>query len=235
MIFFPLHPQMPYTERVELTLKGAQADKKYYINQYNTINKILSRRSVMLPVQITLRNVSLSPVLERNIRKRADKLTHFYHRIMSCRVVVELPQKHKHQGKLFNARIILTIPHKELVVTHKNSQDIYIVIREAFKAMERQLEDYARKQQGHVKTHTDVMRGRIVRIIAKDGFGFIKGMDGNEYYFSLTNVHYPQFKQLAIGDAVEYFIENMNGGHQAHHVIKKERRHKNHLTPIHEF
>lgn len=180
----------------------------------------------MLPVQITIRGMPESPAIETIIRKRAEKLQRFHDRISSCRIMVELPQKHKHQGKLFNVKIDITVPGKELVVSHKVNEDVYIAIRDAFNAIARQLEEYSRKRHGHVKTHNHVMHGHVARIMPKEGYGFIEGMDGNEYYFSNTNVSYPAFQQLAIGDAVEYVAETFSDGPHAQHVIKE--RHNNH-------
>jgi len=47
----------------------------------------------------------------------------------------------------------LTVPGAELVANHTQHEDVYVAIRDAFDAMSRQLEDYARKQRGEVKTH----------------------------------------------------------------------------------
>lgn len=181
----------------------------------------------MFPVQITIRDIPVSPTLdyETHIRKKAEKLQHFYDRITSCRIVIELPQKHKHQGKLYNVRIDITVPGKEFVTTRKCNQDIYVAIRDAFHAIERQLEEHARKRHGRVKTHNHVIQGRVVRLVAKEGYGFIEGTDGNEYYFSMTNVHYPSFEQLAIGDSVEYCPEVLSDGWQAQHVVKTRHNH----------
>ena len=180
----------------------------------------------MTAVQITIRDIPGSPALEQLIRKKVDKLSHYCNRINSCRVVVEQSQKHKHQGKLFNVRIDLTVPGKELVVTHKVNQDIYIAIREAFNAAGRQLEEHSRKRHGRVKTHADLQHGHVARMVEKEGYGFIEGVDGNEYYFSMTNVSYPKFNQLAIGDAVEFTSKALRDGQQAHHIVKE--KHNNH-------
>lgn len=178
----------------------------------------------MLPVQITFRDVPTSPALETLIRNRAEKLKRFYDRICSCRVVIEMPQKNQHQGKLYNIRIDMMVPGKELVANKRN-EDIYIAIRDAFNAMGRQLEEHSRKRHGRVKTHEDVIHGHIKRILPQEGYGFIEGLDGNEYYFSITNVCYPDFSQLAIGDAVEYIAETQSDGRQAHRVIKERHNH----------
>jgi ribosomal subunit interface protein len=180
----------------------------------------------MLPVQITIRGIPFSPAIEANIRKRAEKLNHFYDRINSCRVMVDLPKKHKHQGKLFNVKVIITVPGKELVVTRQVDEDVYVAIRDAFDASVRQLEAYSRKRHGHVKTHNDVMHGHVARIMPMEGYGFIEGVDGHEYYFSDSNVSYPNFGQLMIGDAVEYVAESFSDGRHAEHVVKE--RHNNH-------
>ena len=179
----------------------------------------------MLPVQITVRDIPISPALETTIRKHADKLKQYNNRITSCRVVIEIPQKHKHQGKLFNVRIDLTIPRKELVATHKYDQDVYIAIRDAFDAIIRQLEEYSRKRHGRVKSHNPIMHGHVIRLFSEEGYGFIKGVDGNEYYFSFTNVHHPRRGELTLGDAVEYIAEQQDEGLQAYHIVQR----KNHV------
>ncbi|HVE44138.1 MAG TPA: ribosome-associated translation inhibitor RaiA [Gammaproteobacteria bacterium] len=180
----------------------------------------------MLDTQITVHDIEHSPAVLANIQKRVDKLEQFYHRICSCRVAVQIPQKHKHQGKLFNIRVEVSVPGKILVATHKVDEDIYVAIRNAFNAMERQLEEYGRKRHGRVKTHQDVLHGHVTRIMSNDGYGFIEGTDGNEYYFSLTNVSYPDFNQLYLGDAVEFMGEILSEGRHAHHVVRE--RHNNH-------
>lgn len=180
----------------------------------------------MLPVQITMKDIPLTPTIENKIRKKAEKLTRLYDRIISCRVVVESPQRHKHRGKLFKIRIDLSVPGKELIVNHKQNENAYAAIRDAFKAMERQLEEFSRKQHGHVKSHQDVMHGYVTKMLVDQGYGFIEGMDGNEYYFSMTNVGHPAFTQLEIGDAVQYTPEFQGEGMHAHHVIREKRHHE---------
>ena len=59
---------------------------------------------MLLPVQVTFRNIEDSGGMEEMVRKEAAKLERFYHRITSCRVVVERPQKVQ-SGKLYHVRI----------------------------------------------------------------------------------------------------------------------------------
>ncbi|RFC39688.1 MAG: ribosomal subunit interface protein [Candidatus Nitrotoga sp. CP45] len=105
------------------------------------------------PLQITVRNIEHSDALETRIRDKAQKLEEFCKHIMSCRAVVEAPHKHHHQGKQFNVRIEIGVPGNEIVVNRDHHDDVYVALRDAFNAAKRQLEDYARKIRGDVKTH----------------------------------------------------------------------------------
>jgi ribosomal subunit interface protein len=112
----------------------------------------------MLPIQITIRDIPSSQALEEHIRKKAEKLRQHYQQIQSCRIVVELPQKHKHQGKLFSVHIDLVVPGKELVVNRKENEDVYIAVGKAFDALKRQIGDYAQRRRGDVKGHEKLTR-----------------------------------------------------------------------------
>ncbi|MBI2286962.1 MAG: ribosome-associated translation inhibitor RaiA [Nitrosomonadales bacterium] len=108
---------------------------------------------MQIPLQITIRDVEHSEALEAHIRGKVEKLEEFFKHITSCRVVVEVPHKHHHQGKQFNVRIDIGVPGSEIVVNRDHAEDIYVALRDAFDAAKRQLEDYARKIRGDVKTH----------------------------------------------------------------------------------
>jgi ribosomal subunit interface protein len=108
---------------------------------------------MQIPLQITIRDMEHSDALETHIRDKANKLDEYFDRIMSCRVVVEMPHKHHHQGKQFNVRIDIGVPGSEIVVNRDHAEDVYVALRDAFDAAKRQLEDYARKIRGDVKTH----------------------------------------------------------------------------------
>lgn len=108
---------------------------------------------MQIPLQITIRDVEHSEALETHIRGKVEKLEEFFKSIISCRVVVEMPHKHHHQGKQFNVRIDIGVPGSEIVVNRDHAEDIYVALRDAFDAAKRQLEDYARKIRGDIKTH----------------------------------------------------------------------------------
>ena len=106
-----------------------------------------------IPLQITIRGIEHSEALETHIRDKANKLDEFFDRIMSCRVVVELPHKHHHQGKHFNVRLDIGVPGSEIAVNRNHAEDVYVALRDAFDAAKRQLEDHARIMRGDIKAH----------------------------------------------------------------------------------
>lgn len=108
---------------------------------------------MQIPLQITIRDVEHSEALETHIRGKVEKLEEFFKHITSCRVVVEVPHKHHHQGKQFNVRIDIGVPGSEIVVNHDHDEDVYVALRDAFDAAKRRLEDYARKIRGDIKAH----------------------------------------------------------------------------------
>jgi ribosomal subunit interface protein len=104
-------------------------------------------------LQITVRDMEHSAALDERIRDKVRKLEQVYPRIQSCRVVLEAPHRHKHQGKLFSVRLDVTVPGKEIVANHEQHEDMYVALRDAFNAARRQLEAYGSIQRGDVKNH----------------------------------------------------------------------------------
>ena len=159
------------------------------------------------PLQITFRDIEHSDALETHIREKADKLETFFEPIMSCRVVVEMPHQHKHQGKFFNVRIDIGVPGNEIVVNRDRHEDVYVALRDAFDAARRQLDEYSRRIRREIKTHDTEYIGEVVRLYPDEGYGFIRRTDGDELYFNADNLVNTTLGQLNEGDAVK-FIED---------------------------
>ena len=107
---------------------------------------IQEEKIMEVTLQITMRDIPHSDALESHIREKAAKLEKFYPHIMHCRVTVELPHRHHHQGRLFDVRIDITVPGGELVINRVVNEDVHIAVRDAFDAAKRQLEDYSHRQ-----------------------------------------------------------------------------------------
>ena len=109
-------------------------------------------------LQIHFKNMDTSPALEQAVRERLERLERFHDHIISGRVTIEAPHKHHQKGNLHHLRIKLTVPGDEIVVQrspddNKSHEDPYVVVRDAFDSVRRQLEDYMRKRRGDVKRH----------------------------------------------------------------------------------
>lgn len=169
-------------------------------------------------LRITWHGIDRSDAIETYIRQRAAALEKFYPNITSCRVAVELPHKHQHQGKLYNVRIDLRVPHGEVVVNRDEHEDVYVALRDAFDAARRQLEDVLRRQRGATKVHATPLHGKVVRMLPEEGYGFIETADGESLYFSRENLVTPDFEQLDIGAEVQFIKEDAAEGPQAKRV-----------------
>jgi ribosomal subunit interface protein len=171
---------------------------------------------MQVPLEISTRWIDLSPPLEAELRKRADKLERYYNRITSCRIAVERPTGNHHQeGGPFRVRVDITVPGSELVAD-KSAEEVYAAIRDAFQAAERQLEAYSERQRGDVKTSVLPPEGQVLRIFPEEGFGFIGGADGREVYFHRNAVlDPPGFEKLTVGARVRFAEEQGFEGPQA--------------------
>ena len=180
---------------------------------------------MQIPLQISLHGIAHSNALYEAIRQKAAKLERYYDHIMSCRVVLELAGRHQRKGKQYAVRIDLKVPGGELAVTREHDADLQVALRDAFDAARRQLEDYARGQRGDVKRHVPEYTGRVARLDAAQGIGFIAADDGREYYFSRENVVTPPFEHLAVGTAVHFIEEVAGEGLQAKRVSAHGKSH----------
>ena len=105
------------------------------------------------PLKITFHDLSASDALEQHIRDKAAKLEELYPRITSCHITVEMPHRHKTNGKTFNVRIDVQVPGREIAVNRGQHEDAYVALRDGFDAATRMLDDYARRRRGDTRHH----------------------------------------------------------------------------------
>jgi ribosomal subunit interface protein len=180
------------------------------------------------PLEIRFDNVAPSPAVEAAVHERAAKLEQFMHEVVSCRVTVSLPHKHHHQGNLYGVMIDVRFPGGEVVASrapgaHHAHEDVHVAVRDAFKALRRQLQDRARRRQGAVKPHETPPHGKILAIERERNCGRIATPDGREIYFHRNSVLNADFDALALGTEVRFTEEAGERGPQAStvHVIGK--------------
>jgi hypothetical protein len=97
-----------------------------------------------------------SPAVETRVRELTDHLGVFSDRIQSCRVVVDSPHRHHHQGKIYNVKVQLALPGEDVVVDMERPdrvehEDVYVVLRDAFDAAKRQLQQRMSALRGETK------------------------------------------------------------------------------------
>lgn len=179
-----------------------------------------------LPLQITFRHMDSSPALEARIRARAEELERAFDRLLSCHVVVECRHPRRHQGNLFQVRVDLKLPGREIVVGYDPGanhahEDPHVAVRDAFDAVRRRLEDHARTSRGEVKLHAVPEHGRIVRLLPDRDCGFILSTDGSEIYFHRNSVANDGFDRLEVGDEVRFVAQDRESaqGPQASTVV----------------
>src|SRR3569833_916112 len=161
-----------------------------------------------LPVQITVRHMSLSEAAAAAIRDKAAKLDTFCVCFMSCRVLVEAPHRSQQNGMLYNVRIDLTLPGAELVVKREPHEDLYVAIRDAFYAARRQLQSHVRRKRGEVKTHEEVPLAKVTRLYPEQGYGFIETLVGRVVFFFVFCVLFGGFWVFCFGVLVCFVVSS---------------------------
>lgn len=168
-----------------------------------------------LDLQITAHSIELSDFAREDIREKAEKLDKFYDRIMRCRVVVDVPHRHKHEGILYDVHIYMTVPGSELIVKREPGEDLTVAIRDAFDAARRKLEDFVRRQRGDVKHHEEIPPALVTSLFSDKGYGFLTTPDGREIYFHENSILNKDFNKLRIGMEVRFAEEQGEKGPQA--------------------
>lgn len=163
---------------------------------------------------LTIRDIPPSEALEGHINKKIEKLTQFNSHIIHCDVVVEHAQNSKHNGKLYNTRVGVTVPGGKCISTHCIDEDVYVSVRDAFNAVKRQIQDFTDVQRGDVKQHPMRMHGCVTKLFLDEGFGFIEA-NGEEFYFSVMNVYAPPFENFKVGMPVRFLATIDSDGPRA--------------------
>lgn len=175
---------------------------------------------MQLPIQVTFRNMEPSEAVEARARELASRLEHFSPRIIGCHVTIEAPHKHQHQGGLFEVRIDLTVPQGAIVANRshherQSHEDVYVALRDAFRAARSQLEDHERRNRQDVKHHEPAPRGWVSELYPAEDFGRIRTDDGRSIYFHRNSVLGMDFGQLVTGMEVQFAEESGDQGPQA--------------------
>lgn len=129
----------------------------------------------LIPTQVTFRGLPHSDALEADIRERVAWLEQFHAGLVGCRVLVEIPHRHRQDDRRFHVRVEITLPGRPpIVVSHEPSthatlrdveqpahhkgndagggaRDAHAAVKEAFDVARRQVQHAAREQREEVR------------------------------------------------------------------------------------
>lgn len=177
------------------------------------------------PLQVRYHGLEPSGVLSEVIEERLMGLEHVYQHITDCSVAIEQRNHRRRKGNTLRVTIELRVPGTEIIVSREHPQDLthddpLIVLRDAFDAAKRRLQDYAQRMRGEVKVHDNPYHeGRVLRVFSDDGYGFIEGSDEREIYFHENSVIKGFFEDLRVGSRVRFVEELGENGPQASTVL----------------
>lgn len=171
--------------------------------------------------EISFRDIEPSDAVRSKIQERIERLERYSDDLIGCRVVVGTPHKSKSKGRIYQVSINLEIPGKDLVANRHSEEDhshedIYVAIRDAFDAIERQLKEWSEKRRGQVKKHDSQPQGTVSRLEPDEDHGFITPRTGSGHvYFHRNAVLGADFEDLEVGTPVKYHEEEGDEGPQA--------------------
>ena len=160
-------------------------------------------------LDITWRNLDPSAALEADIQGHLARLETIFPDLLRCHVVVDRPHRRRGQGNLYDLRIVLTLPGRELVVSRSPAErhaheDAFVAIRDTFASAERMLQREADLLRGDVKAHDRPPEGAVKELDLDGHFGFITGDDGRLLWFHESALVGSRFEALNVGDRVSF-------------------------------
>lgn len=176
---------------------------------------------MQVPLEIVFEDMDPSDAIEARLREEAAKLELFSDRVTSTRIVVAKPHRHSRKGNTYRVRIHITMPGGGDIVVNRDPgdmnahEDVYVTIRDAFRAATRQLQDRVRKLQGHAKAHETPPHGVVDSLAPEADHGFISSSDGRIIYFHRNAVAQDGYDALEVGQEVRFSEAAGDKGPQA--------------------
>lgn len=170
------------------------------------------------PPEISFRNIEGIERVREKVEAEIGRLEAVHPRITSCKVLVEGASGQHRKGNLAGVRIHLSLPQGRdiSVQTHDDGnhahEDVMVAIRDAFRAAERQLKKRRTDPMTEVHGTPPRINGRIVRFLADQPAGFIRDLEGSEYYFHANEVTRGLFDRMTVGDEVSFLAADGDDG-----------------------
>jgi cold shock CspA family protein len=163
---------------------------------------------------IVITGIEPTDRVRARVEDEIAKLERIHPEITACRVAVSRPQKRHQHGDLYTAHVHLTLSNGREVNANRNPpkdhahEDVYVTIRDAFKAARRQLQSQTQKMRRDIKKPEGPPEAIVATLVAEENYGFLETDDGREIYFHGNSVINDGFAQLTVGDRV-IFAESL--------------------------
>ncbi len=155
-------------------------------------------------LKLAIEGTTITEPMKELIEERFSRLDRYYDRITGCTVAVTESKQGQRSGRFYSLRVAVTVPKGTIVVNRQKGDTLYVAVREAFDAVRRRVQDYARLMRGQIKNHAEPDVARVVDLDPNEGFGFIETLDGRELYFHRNSVVDGAFARLKPGTLVHF-------------------------------
>jgi ribosome-associated translation inhibitor RaiA len=161
--------------------------------------------------EVTFKGLDKSPSLEALIQERIAALEQIYPRIVSCRVVVEVPHRASKNIKVpIGVSVEVEVPGRPKIVAkdiqerREAKEDQTAALTHAFDAVERQLDRLADLRGGRAVTGgASSQSALVVRLFPDQDYGFVQVDNSPELHFTRNAVAGGAFEDLEIGMLVQ--------------------------------
>jgi cold shock CspA family protein/ribosome-associated translation inhibitor RaiA len=170
---------------------------------------------------IDTRNIEMNPRWKAEIEERLEALQAGHNDITHGRVTLTKNLHHRNDARVAEALIVLNLPRRHTITARKEEKSFEEVIREAFSAIEIEVDKYREKRANHEVRlpPSPPLRGVVSKIFRDEGYGFIlPEAGGEEVYFHKNAVHELAFDDMEDGMEVTFNIEEGQKGPQANAV-----------------
>ncbi len=180
---------------------------------------------MQIPLELNYHDIDRSEWSENLIRERVDRLERYSDEIVSCHVIVSRPHHHQHKGNPLKVTIEVRLPRNRRLVVNEEpavveqESKLSLVINAAFEAMQRRLGKTGEHHRRDALTPSEEEnRALVVRLFEDQGYGFLRTVDGREFYFHEHAVLNHDFPRLAVGTEVRFEPSMGEQGPQASSV-----------------
>ena len=170
-----------------------------------------------MELQVESRNIAMAPRWRTEIEERMAGLQERREDLVHGRVTLTKNRHHKKLKNVAEAVIVVTLPRRRTVTARKEAKTFEEAIRAGFNAI-----DIALRKLNDKRSRTQVrtppippLRGVIVKLYPRKGYGFILQDGGGEVYFHKNALQGLLFDELEDGLEVMFDTEPGVKGLQA--------------------